>query len=57
MRFSDGMQFKTSGALRAEKRRDGWYVVGKGMLCPVDDQAKALALIESLNRRQLQATL
>ena len=36
MRFSDGMTFDTSGPLRLTRRKDGWYVVGNGMLCPVD---------------------
>jgi len=36
MRFSDGISFDTSGPLRLTRRKDGWYVVGNGMLCPVD---------------------
>jgi hypothetical protein len=36
LKFNDGVEFDTSGGLRVEKRRDGYYVVGKGMMCPVD---------------------
>jgi hypothetical protein len=38
MRFSDGMEFDLSGDLRVVHRRDGWYVVGRGMLIPVADR-------------------
>ena len=37
-RFSDGMEFDLSGDLRVIHRRDGWYVVGRGMLIPVADR-------------------
>jgi hypothetical protein len=36
MRFNDGVTFNTDGELRVERRSDGYYLVGKGMLCPVD---------------------
>jgi hypothetical protein len=36
--FSDGMSFDTSGSLHTEHREDGWYVVGAGMLIPVDSE-------------------
>ena len=38
LRFSDGMKFDLSGDLRVVHRRDGWYVVGRGMLIPVADR-------------------
>lgn len=46
MTFTDGMTFDTDGPLRAEHRRDGWYVVGKGMLVPVRDYADAQKFIK-----------
>lgn len=46
LKFSDGMEFDTSGELRAEEREDGWYVVGKGMLIPVIDEEEANYFIE-----------
>jgi hypothetical protein len=48
LRFSDGMSFDTSGKLRPERRSDGWYVVGKGMLLPVASHAEAQDLIKRL---------
>ena len=48
MRFSDGMSFDTSGPLRVERRSDGYYVVGNGMLCPVDSYEDGQELIKSL---------
>jgi hypothetical protein len=41
LKFSDGMEFDTSGELRKEWRHDGWYVVGNGMLIPVKDETEA----------------
>ena len=38
LRFSDGMEFDLCGDLRVVHRRDGWYVVGRGMLIPVADR-------------------
>ena len=38
LRFSDGMEFDVSGDPRVIHRRDGWYVVGRGMLIPVADR-------------------
>jgi len=46
LKFSDGMEFDTSGPLRAVKKSDGWYVVGKGMLIPVDDAEEARTYID-----------
>lgn len=46
--FSDGMKFDTSGEYRIESRADGLYVVGKGMLCPVNSQDEAEAMIRDL---------
>lgn len=37
MKFSDGMKFDTSGQYRLTHRSDGWYVVGKGLLLPVNN--------------------
>jgi len=36
LRFNDGIEFDTSGELRVERRRDGYYVVGNGMMYAVD---------------------
>jgi hypothetical protein len=49
LRFTDGENFDTSGPLRKEKRHDGWYVLGQGMLIPVKDEQEADKFIESRN--------
>lgn len=49
MKFSDGMEFDTSGDYRIESRSDGLYVVGHNMLCPVDTQQEANDLIVELS--------
>jgi hypothetical protein len=41
LRFSDGEEFDTSGPLRKEVRQDGWYVIGEGILLPVDSEEEA----------------
>lgn len=50
MRFSDGMTFDTSGPLRLTRRRDGWYVIGKGMLLPVDSPEEGREIIAEMQR-------
>lgn len=51
--FADGMAFDTSGEFRIERRRDGLYVVGRGMLIPVYDRADGVELIESMQREEV----
>lgn len=51
IKFSDGMKFNTSTpTYRVELRSDGYYVVGRGMLCPVDTREEGQALIEQLTK-------
>jgi hypothetical protein len=47
LKFTDGETFDTSGELRKEKRYDGWYVLGQGMLIPVQDEEEADKVINS----------
>jgi hypothetical protein len=49
LRFSDGMEFDTNGPLHPEKRSDGWYVVGEGMLIPVKSLEEATDIIKERN--------
>jgi len=49
IKFSDGMEFDTAGDLRIERRSDGLYVVGEGMLIPVNDRAEGLEIIKEMN--------
>jgi hypothetical protein len=45
LRFTDGMEFDTSGPLRIVYRKDGLYVVGQGMLIPIDSPEEGAELI------------
>lgn len=54
LRFTDGMEFDTSGPLRPVKRSDGWYVAGNGLLMPVNDYAEAQEVIKEENDRHAQ---
>jgi len=51
LRFSDGMSFDTSGALRVTRRSDGYYVVGRGTMMPVDTYEEGLKVVEEMNER------
>ena len=52
LRFTDGMEFGTSGELRVIRRKDGWYVVGRGMLLAVDGREDGERLIEELRKER-----
>jgi hypothetical protein len=54
--FSDGIKFDTSGRYRVEYRKDGYYVVGQGMLCPVDNRAEGQQLVEELTANDEEQT-
>ena len=41
IKFSDGVEIDASGPLRPLHLHDGWYVVGKGMLIPVESEQEA----------------
>jgi hypothetical protein len=49
MKFSDGMEFDTtSSSYRVVRKTDGYYVVGRGMLIPVEDTDEAYRTIDEL---------
>jgi len=50
LKFSDGVEFDTSGELRVEVRWDGLYVVGKGLLVPVKTMEEGEAFILKQNK-------
>ena len=52
LQFSDGMTFNTSGPIHMEEREDGLYVVGGGMLIPVDTEDEAKMIIDSYTSKQ-----
>jgi len=49
IKFSDGIGFDTENrSFRVERKPDGYYVVGRGMLIPVSDRAEAWRTIDEL---------
>jgi hypothetical protein len=51
MTFSDGVTFDTDGPYRVEHRHDGYYLVGGGMLCPVNSYEEGYTMARSLKER------
>jgi hypothetical protein len=49
--FNDGVSFETSGPLRVTRRRDGCYIVGQGMMIPVNSAAEGRELITKMMGR------
>ena len=49
LRFNDGMVIDTDGPLRVTRKRDGYYVIGKGMCCPVESHEDGIEFIKKLN--------
>lgn len=48
LKFTDGEEFNTSGPLRTEERKDGWYVIGQGHLIPVNSEEEGKEIIKSM---------
>ena len=49
MKFNDGMEFDTkSSTLRVVRKTDGYYVVGRGHLIPVEDTDEAYRTIDEI---------
>ena len=52
LKFSDGMQFDLDGEPHIEERSDGLYVVGGGMLIPIDNREEGKSTIEAMKERE-----
>ena len=48
--FSDGVTIDTDGPYRKLHLKDGWYVVGNGLLSPVLDEEEADAELKEIKR-------
>ena len=48
LRFSDGITIDTSGTLRIIKKIDGYYVIGRGLSCPVSSIKEGHEVISML---------
>ena len=52
LRFSDGEEFDTGGELRIEARQDGLYVLGGGVMIPVDSREEGQAIIREMTAKK-----
>ena len=52
LRFNDGESFYLDGELRIEARRDGLYVLGGGLMIPVDSREEGQQLIRELTAKK-----
>jgi len=52
LKFSDGMSFNTQTKLHIERRSDGLYVVGNGMLIPVNDIKEGREIIAEIEAKK-----
>lgn len=50
LRFSDGTSFDTSGPMRVEWRKDGYYAVGEGWLMPASSYEDAEGLVKKFSK-------
>ena len=48
LRFNDGITIDMSGTLRIIKKVDGYYVIGRGLSCPVSSIKEGHEVIEML---------
>jgi len=52
LKFTDGVEIDTSGPLRTLHLKDGWYVVGNGILMSVGSEQEALAHITKMEKNK-----
>lgn len=52
LRFSDGTSFDTSGPMRVELRKDGYYAVGAGLLIPASSYEDAENLVKQFSKNK-----
>jgi hypothetical protein len=50
IRLSNGAEFETSGVYHVESREDSYYLVGNGLLIPVDTPTEGVCLILELEQ-------
>lgn len=48
IKFTDDVEFETDGPYRIEEKFDGFYLVGHGMLCPLNDRAEGELMMDEL---------
>lgn len=53
LKFTDGEEFNTSGPLRVEERKDGFYLVGEGCLIPIKSKEEGYEMITKRTSERL----
>jgi len=46
--FSDGVEIETGGDYEIKQLKDGWYVLGKGLLIPVDSEEDGKRILREI---------
>ena len=46
--FSDGVEIETSGEYEIKELKDGWYIIGKGLLIPVDTEEEGKRILRDI---------
>lgn len=52
LKFNDGVSFNTDGPMRVVHKKDGYYVVGEGMMCAVDSYKEGQKWIEQMEAQK-----
>lgn len=52
LHFTDGMTINTEGPYRVILEKDGYYVVGHGLLNAVEDSLSGYKLVEELEKKR-----
>ena len=51
VKFSDGMIFDTSIKARIVRKSDGLYIVGDGIICPINSLEEGKQILESFKKK------
>jgi len=52
--FSDGVVVNTDGPYRVTQLPDGWYLIGEGLMMPVENGEEGRAILDELTNKENQ---
>lgn len=52
LRFTDGLVVDTKGPLRIQRLKDGYYVIGRGMMIPINSRNEGYDIINSMKEEE-----
>ena len=55
LRFNDGVTLRTDGPYRITRKRDGYYVVGRGTSIPANDRQDAEEILADMKSQEAKA--